>query len=34
MYGDVRGLIGSAVPEIQALTLEDDELLLGVDEEE
>jgi hypothetical protein len=34
MYGDVRGLIGSAVPEIQALTLEDDELLLGVDEQE
>jgi hypothetical protein len=34
MYGDVRGLIGSAVPEIQALTLEEDELLLGVDEEE
>jgi hypothetical protein len=34
MYGDVRGLIGSAVPEIQALTLEDDELLLGVDEPE
>ena len=34
MYGDVRGLIGSAVPEIQALTLEDEELLLGVDEEE
>ena len=34
MYGDVRGLIGSAVPEIQALTLEGDELLLGVDEQE
>jgi hypothetical protein len=34
MYGDVRGLIGSSVPEIQALTLEDDELLLGVDEQE
>ena len=34
MYGDVRGLIGSAVPEIQALTLEDDELLLGVDKPE
>jgi len=34
MYGDVRGLIGSAVPEIRALTLEDDELLLGVDEPE
>jgi hypothetical protein len=34
MYGDVRGLIGSAVPEIQALTLEDDGLLLGVDEQE
>jgi len=34
MYGDVRGLIGSAVPEIQALTLEGDELLLGVDEPE
>ena len=34
MYGDVRGLIGSAVPEIQALTLEDDELLLGVDEQQ
>jgi len=27
-------LIGSAVPEIQALTLEDEDLLLGVDEEE
>jgi len=25
MYGDVRGLIGSAVPEIKALTLEGDE---------
>jgi hypothetical protein len=34
MYGDVRGLIGSAVPEIQALTLEGDELLLGVDKPE
>ena len=34
MYGDVRGLIGSAVPEIQALTLENDELLLGMDAEE
>ncbi len=34
MYGDVRGLIGSAVPEIQALTLENDGLLLGVDEQE
>jgi len=34
MYGDVRGLIGSAVPEIRALTLEADELLLGVDEPE
>jgi len=34
MYGDVRGLIGSAVPEIKALTLEGDELLLGVDEPE
>ena len=34
MYGDVRGLIGSAVPEIKALTLEGDELLLGVDETE
>ena len=34
MYGDVRGLIGSAVPEIQALTLEADALLLGVDEGE
>jgi len=34
MYGDVRGLIGSAVPEIQALTLEGEELLLGVDEDE
>jgi len=34
MYGDVRGLIGSAVPEIQALTLDDDGLLLGVDEQE
>ena len=34
MYGDVRGLIGSAVPEIRALTLEEDELLLGVDEQE
>ncbi|MEN8107501.1 MAG: DUF2130 domain-containing protein [Pseudomonadota bacterium] len=34
MYGDVRGLIGSSVPEIQALTLEGDELLLGVDEQE
>lgn len=34
MYGDVRGLIGSAVPEIQALTLEADELLLEVDEQE
>jgi hypothetical protein len=29
----VRGLIGSAVPEIQALTLEDDGLLLGMDEQ-
>jgi hypothetical protein len=34
MYGDVRGLIGSAVPEIQALTLEGDGLLLGVDDGE
>ena len=34
MYGDVRGLIGSAVPEIQALTLEDDGLLLGMDEQD
>jgi hypothetical protein len=34
MYGDVRGLIGSSVPEIKALTLEGDELLLGVDEPE
>jgi len=34
MYGDVRGLIGSAVPEIKALTLEGDEVLLGVDETE
>ena len=34
MYGDVRGLIGSAVPEIKALSLEGDELLLGVDETE
>jgi hypothetical protein len=34
MYGDVRGLIGSAVPEIKALSLEGDELLLGIDEQE
>ncbi len=34
MYGDVRGLIGSSVPEIQGLTLEGDELLLGADEQE
>ena len=34
MYGDVRGLIGSSVPEIKALSLEGDELLLGVDEQE
>jgi hypothetical protein len=33
MYGDVRGLIGSAVPEIQGLTLEGGDLLLGVDDE-
>ena len=32
MYGDVRGLIGSSVPEIQGLTLEDDGLLLDVDD--
>jgi hypothetical protein len=32
MYGDVRGLIGSSVPEIQGLTLEGDGLLLDVDE--
>ena len=31
MYGDVRGLIGSSVPEIQGLTLEGDELLLEAD---
>ena len=29
MYGDVRGLIGSAVPEIKALTLEGDEGVSG-----
>ena len=34
MYGDVRGLIGSAIPDIKALTLEADELLLGMDEDE
>ena len=34
MYGDVRGLIGSSVPEIKALTLEGGELLLGTDEVE
>ena len=34
MYGDVRGLIGTAVPEIKALTLEGEEHLLGVDEQE
>ncbi len=34
MYGDVRGLIGSAVPEIRALTLEADGLLPGMDEQE
>ena len=34
MYGDVRGLIGSAVPEIKALSLEADELLLDVDDQE
>lgn len=33
MYGEVRGLIGSAVPEIQGLTLEADDLLLGVDDQ-
>lgn len=33
MYGDVRGLIGSAVPEIQGLTLEGDDLLLGIDDQ-
>lgn len=32
MYGDVRGLIGSSVPEIQGLTLEGDGLLLDVEE--
>ena len=34
MYGDVRGLIGSAVPEIRALTLEADGLLPGMDEQD
>jgi len=35
MYGGVRGLIGSAVPEIKALTLEGEEgLLLRRDEGE
>ncbi|MGB5442711.1 MAG: DUF2130 domain-containing protein [Gammaproteobacteria bacterium] len=34
MYGDVRGLIGAAVPEIKALSLEADELLLDVDDQE
>ena len=34
MYGDVRGLIGSAVPEIKALSLDGDELLLDIDEQE
>ena len=34
MYGEVRGLIGSLVTEIQGLTFEGDELLLGVDEPE
>ena len=34
MYGDVRGLIGSSIPEIKALSLEGDELLLGIDEQE
>ena len=32
MYGDVRGLIGTSVPEIQGLTLEGDGLLLDVEE--
>ena len=32
MYGDVRGLIGSSVPEIQGLALEGDGLLLDSDE--
>jgi len=32
MYGDVRGLIGTSVPEIQGLTLEGEGLLLDVDE--
>jgi len=34
MYGDVRGLIGSAVPEIKALTLDADALLLDVDDQD
>ena len=34
MYGDVRGLIGSAIPDIKELTLEADDLLLGTDENE
>ena len=34
MYGDVRGLIGSAVPEIKALTLDADDLLLDVDDQD
>lgn len=32
MYGDVRGLIGSSVPEIKALSLEGDDILSGLDE--
>ena len=32
MYGDVRGLIGTSVPEIQGLTLEGEGLLLDVDD--
>jgi hypothetical protein len=33
MYGDVRGLIGSSIPEIKALTLEADDPLLELDDD-
>jgi len=33
MYGDVRGLIGSSIPEIKALTLEADNPLLELDDD-